>query len=186
MTGDAPQRVLYLVVCGAGPAADAGKLLVAAHATGWDTYVVVTPAAAAFLDRPAVEAQTGHPLRSAYRDPGMPRRSMPAADAVIVAPATYNTINKLAAGVSDNYALGVLAECIGARLPVVVLPFINAALASRAPLRAAVAALRAEGVRILLGDNGYQPHPAGEGAERIADFPWIAALNEAARLADIR
>jgi phosphopantothenoylcysteine synthetase/decarboxylase len=103
-----------------------------------------------------------------------------------VAPATYNTINKLAAGVSDNYALGVLAECIGARVPVVVLPFINAALASRAPLRAAVGALRAEGVRILLGDNDYQPHPAGEGAERIADFPWTAALDEAAKLADTR
>jgi hypothetical protein len=39
---------------------------------------------------------------------GEPRS--PKADAIIVAPATYNTISKWAAGVSDTYALGILAE----------------------------------------------------------------------------
>ena len=54
----------------------------------------------------------------------------PKADAIIVAPATYNTINKWANGISDNYALGILAEAVGLRIPVVVLPFVNSALAS--------------------------------------------------------
>jgi phosphopantothenoylcysteine synthetase/decarboxylase len=105
---------------------------------------------------------------------------VPPADAIIVAPATYNTINKLASGVADNYALGLLAECIGLGVPVVVLPFINSALAGRAPLQAAVAALRSEGIRILLGPGEFEPHPSGQGEARIAGFPWKRALNEAA------
>ena len=39
---------------------------------------------------------------------GSPRSLIP--DAIAVAPATYNPINKWATGASDTYALGVLAE----------------------------------------------------------------------------
>jgi Flavoprotein len=34
-------------------------------------------------------------------------------DAIIVAPATFNTINKWAVGISDTLALGLLTEAIG-------------------------------------------------------------------------
>ena len=37
---------------------------------------------------------------------------------MIVAPATYNTINKCAQGISDTYALGVLAEAVSLPSPV--------------------------------------------------------------------
>ncbi len=80
-------------------------------------------------------------------------------DAIIVAPASYNTINKWAGGISDTYALGILAETTGLGVPTVVLPFVNSALAGRAPFRRNVESLRAEGVRILLGGpGGVQPH----------------------------
>jgi hypothetical protein len=39
-----------------------------------------------------------------------------------VAPATYNTINKWAQGISDTYPLSVLAELIGLSVPTVVVP----------------------------------------------------------------
>jgi hypothetical protein len=73
---------------------------------------------------------------SQYRGPGEPRSRV--ADAIIVAPATYNTINKWAQGISDTYALGVLAETTALGVPIVVLPFVNSALASPA-LRSAAA-----------------------------------------------
>lgn len=63
--------------------------------------------------------------------------------AVIVAPATYNTINKWAAGASDNHALGVLAETFGLGIPVVVLPFVNSALAAHFAFTRRVADLAA-------------------------------------------
>ena len=75
-------------------------------------------------------------------------------DAIIVAPATYNTICKWAFGTSDTYALGILAEMTGMDIPVIVLPYVNAALASRAPFRRSVESLRNEGSwrrRLTLG-----------------------------------
>lgn len=54
-------------------------------------HVIATPAGMGFLDVTAVEQLTGHPVRSAYRSPEEPRRSLPPADAIIVAPATFNT-----------------------------------------------------------------------------------------------
>ncbi|MFC7530608.1 flavoprotein [Actinoplanes sp. GCM10030250] len=98
---------------------------------------------------PALEEQTGRLVRHRYRLPGEPRS--PRADAIIVAPATYNTINKFAHGISDTYALGLLAEAPGLGIPVVVLPFVNSALASREPFRRSVEQLRAERIRVLLG-----------------------------------
>ena len=85
-------------------------------------------------------------------------------------------------GISDTYALGVLAEITGLDVPIVVLPFVNTALASRPPFHRSVEALRAEGVRILLGPGGVQPHPPRTGGKRIDSYPWHLALDEVEHL----
>jgi Flavoprotein len=171
---------LSVVVCAAGPATAAGTLVGLAVEQGWAVQVIATPAALPFFDQAAIEQRTGSPVRSQYSKPGAPRSLIP--DAVLVAPATYNTINKWACGISDTYALGVLAELTGMGVPVVVLPFVNSALASRAPFIRSVAALRAEGVRILSGDSGIQPHPPRTGADLIDTYPWQLGLDEAERM----
>ena len=120
----------------------------------------------------------GNPVRSQYRHPDQPRnRSLPEHSAVIVAPATYNSIAKLAAGISDNYALGVVAEAIGRGTPVVVLPFVNTALAARAPFARAVAQLREEDVHVLYGPGEWLPHPPGTGGDQLDAYPWALALD---------
>jgi phosphopantothenoylcysteine synthetase/decarboxylase len=166
--------VLYVIVCGAGPAGEVGRLVELAHDRGWTVQIIATPAALAFIDVAKLEAQTGRPVRSEYRSPGEPRS--PRADAIIVAPATYNTINKWANGISDTYALGILAEAPDLGIPVVVLPFVNSALAGRTPFQASLRGLRNEGVRILLGQGEFEPHPPGSGDGRIADYPWQLAI----------
>jgi hypothetical protein len=173
-------RVLSLIVCGAGPATAISKPVKLAHERGWTVQVIATPAALAFFDPAAIEAQTGSPVRSQYRKPGEPRSEI--ADAIIVAPATYNTINKWALGISDTYALGVLAETTALDVPIVVLPFVNTALASRQPFRRSIEALRDEGVHILLGPGGFQPHPPRTGGNLIDSYPWHLALDEAEHL----
>ncbi|WP_231334061.1 flavoprotein [Actinomadura graeca] len=115
------------------------------------------PSALDFIDTKALEAQTGHPVRSEYRKPDRPRSPRP--DAIIVAPATYNTINKWTNGISDTYALGILAEAPGPNIPLAVLPLINTALASRRALKHSILTLQAERVRILLGPGKFEPHP---------------------------
>ncbi|MFC1431105.1 flavoprotein [Streptacidiphilus sp. N1-3] len=165
MTGDRDARVLYVVVCAAGPAPGVRTLIAAARADGWRVYVIATPGAVAFLDVAAIEAG-GVPVFSEYRRPDQEKRQPPA-DAAVVAPATYNTINKWAAGIADNYALGTLAELTGQRVPLVVLTSVNDALAGTRVFARSVAELRAEGVRIL--------HPA-EADPASPGFPWHLAL----------
>lgn len=169
-------RTLYVMPCAAGPAPFVGELVKLAQDRGWDVWLAPTPSAMDFLDVPALEALTGHPVRARYRRPGEPGK-LPPADAVIVAPATYNTINKWAAGIADTHTLGLLAELTPVGVPIAVLPFVNAAMAANRVFDRSVEALREEGVAVLLGDGLFVPHPPGTGGGRLESFPWELALD---------
>jgi phosphopantothenoylcysteine synthetase/decarboxylase len=185
MTTPDGTRVLYVIACGAGAAPEIGRLVAQARQRDWDVHLIATPAALGFLDIGALEAQTGHAVRSDYqRIDDDQSRSLPHADAIIVAPATYNTINKWARGISDNYALGVLAEAIGLGISVVVLPFVNAALAAHPAFRRSVSELREAGVTIVQGPGELEPHPPGTGGRQRDSFPWHLALDRADSLLD--
>ncbi|MEU0659856.1 flavoprotein [Streptomyces lavendulocolor] len=165
---DQPRRpFLYVVVCAAGVAPGVGTLISAAQDRGWDVGVVATPLAMGFIDPAAVEARTGHPIRSAWRRPGEPR-PLPDPDAVAVAPATFNTLNKWAAGMSDTLALGILCEAYGAGVPTAVLPCLSAAQAAHPAYRRSLDVLRGMGVRVG-GPDPERPGPGG--------FPWEEALD---------
>src|SRR5262249_20483767 len=119
--------VLYLVVCAAPPARQIGELVQLLMEDAWTVCVITTPTAATWIDVEALEHQTGYPVRSEYKRPDDPD-VLPKADAVAVAPATFNTINKWAAGISDNLALGILNEAVGLGLPILVSPYAKPAL----------------------------------------------------------
>ncbi|GAT84600.1 flavoprotein [Streptomyces sp. F-3] len=114
----------------------------------------------------AVQEQTGHPVRSAWRTPGEVR-PLPPADAIAVAPASFNTINKWAAGISDTLAPGILCEVYGLGVPMAVLPCLNAAQAAHPAYARSLDRLREMNVMI----GSYVP---GGGAER---FRWEEALD---------
>ncbi|MFG1690335.1 flavoprotein [Nonomuraea sp. NPDC049269] len=173
-------KVLYIIVCAAGPAGDVGRLVTLAQDDGWTVQIIATPPALNFINVSELEQQTGRPVRSQYRTPDEPKS--PRADAIIIAPATYNTINKFAQGIADTYALGVLSEAPGLGIPVVVLPFVNSALATRAPFQRSVEDLRAEGVHVLFGPGQFEPHAPSSGGDRIDAYPWKRTLTELAEL----
>jgi phosphopantothenoylcysteine synthetase/decarboxylase len=175
-------NVVYLIVCGAGPAMHAVDFVQAARASGWDCHVISTPTGAAFADLDALEAASGHPVTTEHRKPGTPRRDRPSADVVVIAPATANTTCKLAAGIADTYALDVASEHIGLGIPTLVAPFANSALTRRVPYRRATAALVEEGVTFLEMPE-HEPHQGGPIAER---FPWNEAMATAVKLADTK
>lgn len=168
MSGKKP--FLYVVVCAAGVAGDVSKLITATQEANWDVGVVATPQGLGFIDTEAVEAQTGYPIRSAWRSPGDPR-PLPPASAIAVAPATFNTVNKWAAGISDTLALGILCEAYGMGIPTAVLPYVNSAQAAHPAYRQSLERLREMGVLI----GSYEPHrpKAGGGADR---YRWEEAL----------
>lgn len=72
---------------------------------GWRVAAVATESASAWLERQEL-ARLNVPLITGHREPGTGKR-LPRPDAVILAPGTFNTINKLAAGIADSYALSV-------------------------------------------------------------------------------
>ncbi|MFF0269280.1 flavoprotein [Kribbella sp. NPDC004536] len=173
------RRVLHLFICGAGPAARIHEMIDLAHDDGWDVYCVATESAVQhFLDVDAVAELSGHPVRTTYRRPG--DTPTPNPDAVVVAPATYNTINKWAAGIADNYPLTQLAELTGLGVRIVALPFVNQALAANSTFIRSVAELRTSGVAVLFGPGEFEPHPPRTGDAAASRFPWKLAL-EAAR-----
>jgi phosphopantothenoylcysteine synthetase/decarboxylase len=176
MSASPEDRVLSIIVCGAGPAVEIATFVKLAIDRGWTVQVISTPAALEFFDQGAIEALTGTPVLSHHSAPGSPRSRIP--HAIAVTPATYNTVNKWALGISDTYALGVLAEQTGLDVPIVVLPFVNAALARRTPFKQSVKSLRAEGVSILLGPGGIEPHQPHTGGSLIDSYPWHLALDE--------
>jgi phosphopantothenoylcysteine synthetase/decarboxylase len=128
-----------------------------------------------FIDQPALETQTGAPVRSEYKRPGAPD-VLPPADAIVVGGASFNTINKWAAGISDTLALGLLTEGIGLGLPMAALPFLNAAQAAHPAFGRSVKELREAGVKILLGPEGYEPHVPHQGSKYLYRYPWHVAL----------
>ncbi|MDH6709271.1 phosphopantothenoylcysteine synthetase/decarboxylase [Kitasatospora sp. MAA19] len=146
MRGDG-KPVLCVVVCAAGVAGGVGELIAAAQEKGWEVGVVATPPAMGFIDEEGIVARTGYPVRSAWRRPGDPR-PLPEPDAIVVAPATFNTINKWAAGISDTLALGILCESYGWGVPVAVQPCLSAAQAVHPAYGESLATLRGMGVRI--------------------------------------
>jgi phosphopantothenoylcysteine decarboxylase len=146
--------VLYVVTCAAGPARDVGRLVELAQAHGWDVCCILTPSARNFVDMAALESLTSHPVRSEYRKPDEPD-VLPPPDAIIVARASFNTINKWASGISDTLALGLVTEAIGNGLPIVTIPAINAAQAKHPAWEQSVATLHVAGVRVLHGGGVY-------------------------------
>ncbi|MGH4017812.1 MAG: flavoprotein, partial [Pseudonocardiaceae bacterium] len=96
-----PRPMLYLVVCAAPPVQRIDELIELLHQAGWHICVIPTPRAASWIDDHALARQTGHPVRHDHRLPS-DSDSLPRADAIAVVPATFNTINKWAAGISDT------------------------------------------------------------------------------------
>src|SRR5215475_2501019 len=167
-------RQLSIVVCGAAPTAEVGVLVRLAQQRSWTVRAIPTPDALSFADAAELEWMTGNAVEVGYRSPADVRPPRP--DAVIVAPATFNTVNKAALGITDTHALGVIAEAIGRDIPVVMVPWVNAPLAAREPFRRSVAQLRDEGVFVLL--RGEHPaEPFGVEDSEADELPWERALD---------
>ncbi|NUQ98887.1 MAG: flavoprotein [Streptomyces sp.] len=168
--------MLYLVGCAAPPVLDIDTPIRQALDRGWDVCLILTPTAATWLESELdnLATLTGHPVRAWYKLPGQPD-VLPPPDAILVAPASFNTINKWAAGTADTLALGLITEGIGKRLPLVALPHLNSAQAAHSAFGRSVDQLRADGVRIILGDDdGHVPHVIGSTRK---PFPWGLGLH---------
>src|SRR4029453_10318526 len=142
--------VLYLIVCAAPPARRAVDCVEMLRARGWVVCAIATPAALAWSDTERLAKATGHPVRTDFRGPDEPEFA-PRGDAILVAPASFNTINKCAAGINDNLALGLINEALGSpSVPVALVPWVNGSLNEHPAYRPSLDRLHLAGAHIAM------------------------------------
>jgi flavoprotein len=106
------ERTLYVIVCAAPPARERRPWWTLRNAPAGRSASSRRPRRPRFIDVPALAASTRHAVRSDYKRLGEPD-VLPAPDAIVVAPATFNTIDKWAAGISDTLSRAVLPASAG-------------------------------------------------------------------------
>jgi phosphopantothenoylcysteine decarboxylase/phosphopantothenate--cysteine ligase len=120
--------------------------------------VVLTKSAEKLTSRPALTALTGRSVAvdAEFFDGagGAPHVALAQwADVIMVAPASANTVAKIAHGIADNLVLNIVscAEC-----PVIVAPSVNAATVNNAAYQRNIARLAADGYGVVPTFTGKQ------------------------------
>ena len=155
--------------------------------------VVQTDASTRFVGTASFAALTGAPVLTSEfeRDPArgaFPGQEPPDhdplnhlelvrnADAYLIAPASANTIAKLAAGLADNL---LTSAALAATCPVLVAPAMNDAMYEHAATRANLDTLRARGVTVLEPEVGALGSAGEWGVGRLREPPELLAAVEA-------
>lgn len=135
---------------------------------GHDVHIVATPAALRFVGRPTLEAISRNPVETELFDGVAEVRHVAlgqSADLIVVAPATANTLAKLAAGLADDL-LGT--TILASTAPLVVAPAMHTEMWQNAATRHNVATLRARGVHVV-GPASGQLTGSDSGRGRMAE-----------------
>ncbi|RQP10001.1 MAG: bifunctional phosphopantothenoylcysteine decarboxylase/phosphopantothenate--cysteine ligase CoaBC [Microbacteriaceae bacterium] len=135
---------------------------------GHDVHVVATEAALRFVGRPTLEAISRNPVETELFEGVAEVRHVAlgqSADLVVVAPATANTIAKLAAGISDDL-LGT--TILASTAPLVIAPAMHTEMWQNAATRDNIATLRRRGVHIV-GPASGQLTGSDSGPGRMAE-----------------
>lgn len=161
------------------------QLVRALVTNGHEVHVVPTDDALRFVGTATWEAVSRHPVTTSVHDDVAEVRHVSLgtrADLVVVAPATANTLAKMAAGIADNL-LGV--SLLATTAPVVVAPAMHTAMWEHAATQHSMAVLRERGVHVVGPADG--PLTGGDsGPGRMAEPDEILAAALAAGATDGR
>jgi phosphopantothenoylcysteine decarboxylase/phosphopantothenate--cysteine ligase len=184
---------ILLGVSGGIAAYKALELVRLATVAGHAVRVVQTPASRRFVGEASFAALTGAPVlvseferdpaRGAFPDQHPPQHEplshlelVANADVYLIAPASANTLAKLASGLADN----LLSSCaLAASCPLIVAPAMNGRMYEHPATRANLDTLRARGVTIVEPDSGRLASKGEEGLGRLAEPARLLAACEA-------
>lgn len=146
---------------------------------GHDVHVIATEAALRFVGRPTLEAISRNIVHSDLYEGVAQVRHVAigqAADVIVVAPATANTVAKLAAGLSDDL-LGT--TILASTAPIVVAPAMHTEMWHNPATVQNIATLVSRGVRVV-GPGSGQLTGADSGVGRMAEVDDIVSATLAA------
>jgi len=175
-------RRILLCVCGGIAAYKAVELVRRLRDAGADVQVAMTADALHFVGAPSFQAVSGRAVRSTLWDEAaeaaMGHIELARwAEQVVIAPATANTLAKLAHGLADDL---VSTLCLATTAPIAIAPAMNHRMWSHPATQANIDVLRQRGVRVIGPDDG--PQACGEfGPGRLREpDDIVAALLEPA------
>jgi phosphopantothenoylcysteine decarboxylase/phosphopantothenate--cysteine ligase len=157
---------LLLCVCGGIAAYKAADLVRRLREAGAEVRVAMTANATRFVGPATFQALSGQPVRSSLWDEAaeaaMGHIELARwASAVVVAPASANTLARLAHGLADDL---VSTLCLATEAPIAVAPAMNRVMWAHPATQANVATLRARGVLVIgPGSGGQACGETGEG-----------------------
>src|SRR4051794_4519725 len=185
---------ILLGVTGGIAAYKALELTRLAIKAGHAVRVVQTPASTRFVGSASFAAITGSPvltteweddpLRGAFPGDAAPAHApighlelVARADVFAVAPASANTLAKLAHGLADNLLTAAALAC---RRPLILAPAMNAAMYEHPATRANLDLLRSRGAIVLEPGTGSLASLGEEGVGRLPEPPDLLAAIERA------
>ncbi|HUG14486.1 MAG TPA: flavoprotein [Thermomicrobiales bacterium] len=155
----------YLLVTGAGTARRVPGLIAALAPRVPNLLTVLTPHATRVVSPRELALVPGHRVVESYFDEAILPR--PPLGVTLVAPCTFNSLNKLALGIADTLALSIAAEAIGRGTPVIVAVSVNDPLWNHPRTAESMATLRTWGVQAL------DPAPDTSGHLTMAPDPAL-------------
>jgi phosphopantothenoylcysteine decarboxylase / phosphopantothenate---cysteine ligase len=185
---------ILLGVTGGIAAYKALELTRLAIKAGHAVRVVQTPAAQRFVGAASFAGITGAPVLTSEFDDDPLRGAFPGdiapahapighlelverADVFAIAPASANTVAKLAGGHADNLLTAAALAC---RRPLIVAPAMNAAMYEHPATQANLARLRERGAIVLEPGTGSLASLGEEGVGRLPEPPELLAAIERA------
>jgi len=169
---------VLLCVCGGIAAYKAADLVRRLRDAGAHVQVAMTENAQRFVGAQTFQALSGQPVRTtlwdAQAEAAMGHIELARwAQCIVVAPATANTLAKLAHGFADDL---VSTLCLASTAPLTVCPAMNHVMWRHPATQDNIATLRARGVQVVGPDDG--PLAEGEsGPGRMAEpLAIVAAL----------
>ncbi len=185
---------ILLGVSGGIAAYKAVELVRLATAAGHSVRVVQTPASLQFVGRATFEGVTGAPVLVDEFEPDPARGAFPGdaapdhdpishlelvsrADAFVVAPASANTLAKLAGGLADNLLTSAALANVA---PLVIAPAMNSRMYEHPATQANLELLRSRGARVVAPGTGRLASKGAWGVGRLADPAEILRATEEA------
>jgi len=117
-------KVIYLIVTGAKKCSIVPEIVKEFVDEGANVYTFFTDMAKKIVNIKYFEIPGNHICLDYSKD----GEEIPLEDLVLIVPATFNTVNKVSQGITDNYPLTIVASAIGKRKRVLLAPAMNRSL----------------------------------------------------------